>query len=92
MLQGPHRGHRRGRKRRRIRPFLTGPKTWLQNILNIHIPPSVPKGLGDVKNIINYADSGVKDFKECTDGNDPIQIIIHACAKHMRHVQCPAYV
>lgn len=34
VLQGPHRGHRRGRKRRCIRPFLTRLKTWLQNVVS----------------------------------------------------------
>lgn len=44
VLQGPHRGHRRGRKSRHIRPFLTGLKFVSKVLsLNIHTPFTCPK-------------------------------------------------
>ncbi len=76
VLQGPHRGHRRGRKRRRIRPFLTGLKLGCKILsLYSHTPSVFLQRLGNAKkNMINYTDSGVKGFWVCvlyTDGNDP---------------------
>lgn len=50
MLQGPHRDHRRGRERRRIRPFLTGLKLGCKMLpLNIYTFPVLPQRLGKLK-------------------------------------------
>lgn len=59
VLQGPHRGHRRGRKRRHIRPFLTGLKFVSKVLsLNIHTPCACPEPEEEWLHIISGVNVG----------------------------------
>lgn len=59
VLQGPHGGHRHGRKRRHICPFLTGVKFVSKLLsLNIHTPSTSPKPEESRPFLISCVNSG----------------------------------
>lgn len=63
VLQGPHSGHRHGRKKRCVCHFLTRFETWLQNVVFEYSYFLV--GFGEAKNVINCTDLTAEGFLVC---------------------------